>query len=484
MTVVPQPLFFRPSDVWVGDVIPFSTGDQVNLFFLHDRRDATTPGTSWNLYTTDDFASYTYRGVALPHGTVDDQDLNAYTGSVIEHDGVIHLYYTGQNPEILAPNGQPAQVVMHATSTDGMATWAKHPHDTFGAPDGYEPGDWRDPFVFRPEPQGPWHMLVAARFDSGPDRRRGLIAGLVSDDLATWKPADPFWAPNRYFMHECPEVFAIGDWWYLVFSEFSDHFVTRYRMSRSPIGPWAVPARDSIDGRGLYAAKSVLHRGRRYFAGWIPTREGELDDGAWEWAGDLAVHEATQGPDGTLDFRMPAELRASFDEIPTPNFRSVLGEWSGAGNSRHLATPDGYGVTIAEAPEQFLLDMVIQIEQETTECGVLLRASADGDEGYVVRLEPRAGRMVFDRWPRKRSGTAQWQISGDISHQVDLERLVEIKPGAHRLSLLVDGTACVVYLDEAVAMSARMYDRRDGFLGLFVGEGSVTFTEISIATRN
>lgn len=481
---MPHSLFFRPSDGWVGDVIPFSDGDRAHLFYLHDRRDVSRPGTSWNRYTTDDFASYQYHGVALPHGSADDQDLNAYTGSLVEHDGEIHLFYTGQNPSMLTAGGEPAQVVMHATSSDGMKTWTKHPDHTFGASPGYEPADWRDPFVFRPEPDGPWHMLVAARFDSGPERRRGLIAGLVSDDLVAWKPAEPFWAPNRYFMHECPEVFSIGDWWYLVFSEFSDNFVTRYRMSRSPFGPWTVPPRDSIDGRAFYAAKSVEHRGRRYFAGWIPTREGEADDGAWQWAGDLAVHEATQAPDGTLDIHMPAELRASFDALSTPDFRPVLGEWSGSRDVRRLSTPDGYGVTIADAPQQFLLEMAVQIEAETTECGVLLRANADGDEGYVVRLEPRAGRIVFDRWPRKRTGTAQWQISGDISHQVDLERFVEIKPGAHRLSLLVDGTACVVYLDDAVAMSARMYDRRDGSLGLFVGEGSVTFADISIATRN
>jgi len=483
---MPNPVFFRPTQGWVGDVVPFAHGDRVNLFFLHDRREPSQPGTSWNLYTTQDFGSYEYHGVSLPHGSVGDQDLNAYTGSIIDDDGVVHLFYTGQNPAMLAPGAsEPAQVVMHATSTDGMRTWVKHPDHAFGAPDGYEPADWRDPFVFKPEADGPWHMLVAARFDSGPERRRGVIAGLVSDDLVEWKPSDPFWAPNRYFMHECPEVFAIGEWWYLVYSEFSDRFVTHYRMSRSPFGPWQVPPRDSIDGRGLYAAKSVEHRGSRYFAGWIPTREGEHDDGAWEWAGHLAVHEATQAGDGTLGFRMPAALRASFNDNATPDFRSVLGEWSGSGGDRQLSTPDGYGVTVAtETPEQFVLDMVVEIGEDTTECGVLLRASADGEQGYVVRLEPRAGRMVFDRWPRKRTGTAQWQFSGDISQQVELERLVAIEPGPHRLSVLVDGTACIAYLDDVVAMSARMYDRRGGGLGLFVGEGAVAFTDVSVATRH
>jgi beta-fructofuranosidase len=482
---VPAPIFFRPADGWVGDVIPFSDGDKVNLFYLHDRRDSSHPGTSWNLYTTRDFSTYEYHGVSLQHGSTADQDLNAYTGSIIHVDGVTHLFYTGQNPEFLIDGTTvPAQVVMHATSVDGMTTWEKHPEHTFGAPAGYEAADWRDPFVFRPEAAGPWHMLLAARVDTGPSRRRGVIAGLVSDDLVTWTIAEPFWAPNRYIAHECPEVFQLGDWWYLVYSEFSDHFVTRYRMSRSPFGPWTVPLRDSIDGRAFYAGKSAELNGARYFAGWIPTREGNRDSGAWQWAGDFAAHEAVQADDGTLDIRMPKALRASFRAAAMPQFQPVLGDWTAKENSWTLVVPDAYGVAVSQdAPDQFLLDVILEVGENTTECGVILRASADGDEGYIIRLEPRAGRLVFDRWPRETTGEGQWQVSGDISHEIELERPIEIGPGLHRLSVVVDGSVCVAYLDDKIAMSARMYDRRGGGVGLFVGEGSTTFTAVSIAVR-
>ncbi len=481
----PEPIFLRPSGSWVGDVIPFARDGLVNLFFLNDRRDPEVPGTSWNLYTTQDFASFKYEGVSLPHGTANDQDLNAYTGSLVEADGVLHLFYTGQNPTYLIPDTSiPAQVVMHATSLDGMQTWVKHPEHTFGAPDGYSASDWRDPFVFKPETTGPWYMLIASRTEVGPERRRGLIACCVSEDLVSWQIADPFWAPNRYITHECPEVFQIGDWWYLVYSEFSEHFVTRYRMSRSPFGPWTVPEFDSIDGRAFYAAKSVAFGNSRFFAGWIPTREGRTDDGAWQWAGDLAVHQAVQGEDGTLNFKIPSELQASFNNRLVPDFEPVLGRWQKSEGSMYLSVPDAYGVAIAtSAPDQFLLELTIDIDSETTECGVLLRASDDGNESYAIRLEPRVGRMVFDRWPRKLTGEGQWQVSGDISHDVALERPIHIAPGQHRLSVIVDGTACVAYLDQKVAMSARIYDRRTKGIGLFVGEGSATFSDISIATR-
>ena len=126
---------------------------------------------------------------------------------------------------------------MHATSTD-LVTWQKVPGDTFFAPvDGYEPHDWRDPFVFWNEEAGEFWMLLAARLKDGPSRRRGCTALCTSTDLRTWRVAEPLYAPGLYFTHECPDLFRMGDWWYLLFSEFTE------RASRATAwrGPSPVP---------------------------------------------------------------------------------------------------------------------------------------------------------------------------------------------------------------------------------------------------
>ncbi|MFB2597077.1 family 43 glycosylhydrolase [Herbiconiux sp. P17] len=477
---MPDHTFFQPRGAWVGDIIPFQHDGDLALFYLYEDRSDPKPGTPWHLVTTRDLVHFDDEGLAFEHGTVDDPDFNVYTGSIVQHGNTFHLFYTGQNPRHLGSDGLPLQLVMHATSSDGMASWARHPEHTFGASAGYESGDWRDPFVFRDEAAGVWRMLIAARHIDGPERRRGVIAQCISTDLVTWEPVEPFWDPRRYIAHECPEVFQWGDWWYLVYSEFSEGFTTRYRMARSLDGPWQVPEFDSIDGRAFYASKTAELNGRRFFFGWIASKEESRDDGAWQWAGTMSVLEARQNADGTLAFGFTAETRESFSEAVTTTFAGLP-----SGDPLALAAPDGYAVVLSdqETPAAFRASVTLDIDRGTTECGLLLRSSIDGDTSYIVRLEPKRNRMVFDRWPRRRTGDGQWEISGDVPFLVELERPCDLAPGRHRLDVIVENDLCVVNLDDRTTLSTRIYDHTGGRIGVFAGEGSVAAHHFELSVR-
>ncbi|WP_434994301.1 GH32 C-terminal domain-containing protein [Arthrobacter sp. Ld5] len=468
--------FHQPNGAWVGDVIPWQENGTFHLLYLHESRQVPKVGMPWHRVTSDNLVDFHDAGESLASGGPTAADFNVYTGSVVlDADGTHHVFYTGQNPGRRGADGQPLQVVMHATSSDGMQTWDRHEADTFGATSGYETADWRDPFVFWDEKATVWRMLITARHANGPERRRGVIAQCVSTDLTSWEPVEPFWDPRRYVAHECPEVFQWGEWWYLVYSEFSESFTTRYRMSRSLHGPWIAPEHDSLDGRAYYAAKSAARDARRFFFGWIASREGAHDAGAWQWAGTMSVLEAEQRNDGTLVFHPTAELRRTFegptDAIP---FGTILD------------APDGYAhaLSSSDAPSSFRLVVRFDIAPGTTECGVLLRATADGDESYVLRLEPKRNRLVFDRWPRSLTGTEQWQISGDVPFAIELERPCRLAPGPHELEVIVDGDLCIATVDDAVVLSTRLYDRPSGRVGVFVGEGSIAVEKLSLFSRS
>jgi beta-fructofuranosidase len=150
-----------------------------------------------------------------------------------------------------------------------------------------------------------------------------------------------------------------------------------------------------------------------------------------------------------------------------------------------MDVPDGYTSVISEEelPSQFYARAVLDIAANTRECGLLLRSSQDGDHSYILRLEPKRGRLVFDRWPRQITGDAQWHVSGDVPFDIELERPCDLGPGEHTLEVIVDGDLCVAVVDRQVALSARIYDLPAGRIGIFTGEGSATVTELEIRKR-
>jgi beta-fructofuranosidase len=465
--------FYRPAGAWAADFIPFFRDGTFRLFYLHDWRDRHKhgEGTPWYQISTRDFAHFTEHGEMLARGTLSDQDLYVFTGSVIEGQGCFHIFYTGHNP-YLRQRGRPEQAVMHAVSDD-LLTWKKIPEDTLFAPQAtYEPHDWRDPFVFWNEEAKEYWMLLAARLKTGPSRRRGCTALCVSKDLKKWEVRAPFWTPGLYFTHECPDLFRIGDWWYLVYSTFSERTVTHYRMSRSLIGPWLAPENDTFDNRAFYAAKTASDGKRRFAFGWNPTRAESRDYQPYHWGGNLVVHEVVQEPDGTLAVQVPETIDRAFStEVPF-KFMPGLGRSEIDQNSVKITGPDSFSCAVAgRLPEPCKIEMVVEFSELTRGGGILLRATEDLEEACYLRLEPGRQRLVLDMWPRL----------GDVPFMVELERPISLSPGKPtELKVFVDGSMCEVYAGGKVAMSARLYNRYFGDWGVFVNEGSAHFRNIKL----
>jgi len=469
-----MPLFYKPDDGWAADAIPFFWQGEYHLFYLKDYRDPEQhgPGTPWEHIGTRDFVHYAEYAQALARGRRDEQDPWVFTGCVVERQGVFHIFYTGHNP-YFTEQRRPQEAIMHATSAD-LIQWTKDPANPvlFAPADRYESNDWRDPFVFWNDEAQEYWMLLAARLRGGPSRRRGCVALATSPDMVHWSVREPFWAPHQYYTHECPDLFRMGDWWYLVYSTFSERTVTHYRMSRALSGPWQTPPGDDVfDTRAFYAAKTVSDGNRRFVCGWNPTREGASDAGRWHWGGNLVVHEVVQESDGALSVRVPEAVDDVFAPGPAPVFTPALGAWRHDQTSITATADDGYAAgQLGLLPDACRLSLEIETAPGTRACGVLLRADPRLETYYEVRWEPAARRIVFDRWPRP----------GDEPFM--LERPLDLVAGHPlRLRIFLDGTLVEVYADDRLALSTRAYDHRVGEWGIFVYEGSATFRNCVLA---
>ena len=72
-------------------------------------------------------------------------------------------------------------------------------------------------------------LILGARLQGPKTRQTGRTVKFTSKDLKNWKFEGDFWAPDLYTMHEMPDLFKIGDWWYHIVTEYSDRSKMVYR---------------------------------------------------------------------------------------------------------------------------------------------------------------------------------------------------------------------------------------------------------------
>ena len=473
-------IFYKPKDGWVGDTIPFAHDGKFYIYYLHDERKGNTQDeygyrTSWNLLITEDGVNVKDCKVVLPVGEYDDADYACYTGSVIEgNDGNFHMFYTAQNnynPKYHR-DGKPLQYVAHAISTD-LINWEKLPELTFGADERiYEPFDWRDPFVFYNEEEKCFDMLLAARLRGASEKNGGCVGLCRSYDLLHWEAKEPFYNPETYMTHECPDLFKLGNKWYLVYSTFSEKFVTHYRMSDKLSGPWTSPIEDTFDGRAFYAAKTAQVGDKRMAFAWVPTKRGESDFGQYEWGGNFIAHEINQTTDNKLTVKPAEGLINMFNkEFVNEKLNKVEIE-NYEGEKSYVI--DGMKDTC-------MIEAVIEFSEGVRSFGIGLRQDSALANGYYLRFEPFYNRIVGDMWPRRIRGVNQWYVDGDKPFMVELERPFDyksLKDNKVHIRVVADGSIICLYVNDITALTMRAYNLNRTNWGFFVKDGSIRVSDI------
>jgi len=467
-------IFYKPKDAYVGDFIPYYEEGEFKLFYLHGWRENydTLKETGWFLLSTKDFVNFEEYGACKIQGG---------TGSVIKRDGIYHMFYCE------FPNNR--QIACHAVSED-FIKWTKIPEDSFGPDENiYEITDWRDPHVFWNEESQEYWMLIAARV-KGPSNRKGCIALCVSQDLKNWDIKEPLYAPNiNVGAHECPDIFKMGEWWYLLYSAYTDKFGTFYRVSKSPNGPWITPEVDTFDGRAFYAAKSANDGHDFYIFGWNPTKTDNIfkwnpeaysgnDYNTWDWGGNLVVHQLVQEVDGTLNVKVPDKIDKKFSKYITESFDPVIGEWFINENNLSISSKYSFSCALAgEMPRVCKLEGTLKYKSNTKALGFVLRADTNVDKAYYFRLEPDRNRVVF------RSHIMESEEGGKtLPYEVEIERPINLVPNKeYVVKIFVDDTICEFYLNDKIALSTRIYDIEKGKWGVFISEGEADFNLLSLS---
>lgn len=239
---------------------------------------------SWGHYTSKDFVHWTMEKTAIMPDSWYDKD-GCYSGSAVEHDGKMHLFYTGN---VKNEHGERVSYQCLAVSDDGMDFEKKGP--VLYLPEGYTP-HFRDPKIWKSGNH--WKMILGAQNEA----LQGEAVLARSSNLEDWEFIGPIAGSHRNglgdfgFMWECPDLFNLDEKDVLIvcpqgLEASGDHYQNLYQAG------YFLGEFDSADvefshgsfaeldrGFDFYAPQTMLDdNGRRLLIGWMGITDEQEQD--------------------------------------------------------------------------------------------------------------------------------------------------------------------------------------------------------------
>lgn len=299
-----------------------------HLFYQHFPFEPRWGRMHWGHAVSKDLIHWEHQKIALFPSKYDDRS-GCYSGSALEHEGKLYLYYTGmnyleENPEDinLCRNNHSVSSQMMITSEDGFRIDNIRDKKRV-IPPVEDPGigdkkDTRDPKVWRGE-KG-WYMVLGSRT---PDHQ-GKLLFYRSYDLENWEWAgsakkDRSWGD----MWECPDYFQVDGQGVLMLSPMKilDDGVNSPNQSVWALADFheencSMEIGDEYHffdcGLDLYAPQSTLdEEGRRMVTAWA--RMPEPVDGSW--SGMFCIPRVAEVKEGHVYFRPHPYVKNVFSTV-------------------------------------------------------------------------------------------------------------------------------------------------------------------------
>lgn len=452
-------MFYKPSHGWVGDPMPYYENGVFHVFYLQDTRPAPSTYHPWYKATTSNFINYTDAGEMIATGADNSQEDALGTGCVFKNNGKYYAFYTAHNGDL-----DPKEKIYLATSND-LNTWIKQPSFSFEGPDGYDRNEFRDPFVI--EQNGKFKMLVSTRADVG-GAWKAVIAQFSSTDLFSWEidPNQPFaYIDDAEYMVECVDLFTEGSYQYIIYSGIDSRKVYyKYRTVGST--EWITPAINDLDGIRYYAAKSATDGTNRYLFGWNSTTKTHKDDSDVEWGGALVVHQLTQNENGTLNVVINNQID---NQISISKELTVLNHSNDTSNANSYTLNAGGYVTFDRLSDITKITTTIKPTTATV-FGFMFAAAGNEREVFNLEFDTQNNTVILNRVLKYTNETIE-RTRKDIPVTTN---------GKYSIKLLIENSICVLYINNEVAFTNRIYFMNHNPWRIYSTNGDVLFDQVGL----
>lgn len=281
---------FEPKFGWMNDpngLIYFK--GKYHAFFQHNPKEPKWGPMHWGHAVSDDLIHWKELPIALKPDMPYENDGGCFSGSAIEKDGIMYLFYTSVSHE----SGQTQSVAM---SEDGF-NFKKYEGNPIIMQPPYDGSkDFRDPKVTVID--GKYYMVVGSGKDG-----IGKVLLYKSGDLLNWEYIGVLYENGDFGeVFECPDFFKIGDNYVLMFSKM----ITDINKTQFVIGDfdgerfYPKSFQSPENGPQFYAPQTFLdNNGRRILIGWFYDWGKKLKPGL-TFAGALTIPRNLTIVDGKI----------------------------------------------------------------------------------------------------------------------------------------------------------------------------------------
>ncbi|MBP5307548.1 MAG: glycoside hydrolase family 32 protein [Clostridia bacterium] len=450
-----------PQIGWCNDPNGFSYfGGNIHLFYQYHPYSSAWGPMHWGHVTSKDFIKWEYRPVALAPDSGYDSN-GCFSGSAIENDGKLYLFYTGVN-------AGDKQLQCFATSSDGF-TFVKSGRNPVINERQLGPGmtaaDFRDPYVFKKG--GVWYLIAGTRVSG-----YGNLALYRSANLSEWQfvgymlnVSDPA-APNYRLtgVYECPAYAVVDGHEILICSpqnlsakgtEFENVHSVVYMAGKldAATGKFVYDKFGEIDGGfDFYAAQTMnMPDGRTVMTAWMQMWDRTFPTAADGWAGAMILPRELSYKNGRLYQSPVREIEKYRKNEVKASRREIV---------------DGATVSV-NGIDGDTIELEFSIEAGNAErSGV--RVFAGTIHETRIYYDAATGTVVLDR---SRSGV---KISGAEANGSTRSVKVALENGVIKFRIFLDNTSCEVFVNDGfAALTANIYaDDADTGIEFFAEGGN------------
>ena len=401
-----------------------------HLFYQYNPKHCDWASMHWGHAVSKDMIQWKDLQIALrpDQDYDDDPEGGCFSGSAVEKDGVLYLFYTASKNR----DGKLYQTQCLATSKDGVhfEKYAGNPVIPERPEGALEP--FRDPKVFAAA--GKWYMVVGGSVEGEDPRGDGRVFLYESENLYDWRHKGEILESNGKLgtMIECPDLFEIAGKWILTCSPMNhpEYNKALYCVGDMDFesGCYTIEKLGNLDvGFDYYAPQSFLDaEGKRVTIAWqngwlwMPWFENWGPTGQENWRGAFSVPRTV-----SLSEDQNVKLYPVKELWPLEYEPQEYCDYEVTTQRQYLHPADG---------KSFQMELFIDIEKVTSrylEIGVL----GKGEKATVVEVDLLQKIVSIDKSRSDRYGRGRMNCP------------VEIQDGKLKLLILVDCSIVEVYVD-------------------------------------